>query len=196
MRRAIAAFVATIAGLVVLLSFKTVGNKSVDRPVAVSGSIAGTGADEGTGGSSGSAAPTSPPSASSPAQPSATKANGSSSAAPSNKATTASPTPRATAGVSTKTVTGASFTVSEGFRTFGSVQVKVTLVNGKITKLEAIDYPNNDPRSSEISQYSIPVLAKEVLAAQGTHINVVSGATYTSEAYAQSVQAAIDSAKS
>jgi uncharacterized protein with FMN-binding domain len=92
-------------------------------------------------------------------------------------------------------VTGSSVTVSEGGRVFGAVQVRVTLTNGKITAATAINYPNNDSRSSEISSYSIPVLSQEVLQAQGTSIAVVSGATYTSNAYAQSVQAALDAAK-
>jgi uncharacterized protein with FMN-binding domain len=96
----------------------------------------------------------------------------------------------------TKTVTGSSVPVTEGFSRFGNVQVQVTVSNGKITKLVAVDYPNADPQSAEISQYSIPVLGQEVLQAQGTNIDVVSGATYTTQAYAQSVQAALDKAKS
>jgi uncharacterized protein with FMN-binding domain len=78
---------------------------------------------------------------------------------------------------------------------FGVVQVRVTLTNGKITAAAAINYPNNDQHSAEISSFSIPILSQEVLKAQGTSIAVVSGATYTSNAYAQSVQAALDAAK-
>ncbi|MGH3265846.1 MAG: FMN-binding protein, partial [Trebonia sp.] len=113
--------------------------------------------------------------------------------------TTSNPTPKATKATpkaTSTTVTGSTVTVSEGFRTFGQVQVKMTLASGKITNLIATDYPNGDPRSREISQYSIPILAQEVLKAQGTKIDAVSGATYTSVAYAKSVQAALDSAKS
>ncbi len=181
MRRAITALVATIVGLVLLLSFKTGSAKSSNRPVALSGTTAGNdgtgngGTDDGTDDGN---SPTTPAPATTPSTPS-------------------TPSPTATAGsTGTKTITGSSVRVSEGFRTFGSVQVRVTLTNGKITKLVAVDYPNNDPQSSEISQYSIPVLTQEVLAAQGTKIDVVSGATYTSDAYAQSVQAALDKAKS
>jgi uncharacterized protein with FMN-binding domain len=163
MRRALAAFVATVAGLVLLLSFKTTSGKSTNRPVALSGATAGT-------------ADSSPPD----------------SAAPQSPTPSASTKPAS----GTKTVTGSSVAVTEGFRRFGSVQVKVTLTNGKITNLVAVDYPRNDPQSAEISQYSIPILQQEVLAAQGTHIDAISGATYTSEAYAQSVQAALDRAKS
>ena len=48
--------------------------------------------------------------------------------------------------------------------------------------------------SQELADRSIPVLRHEVLAAQSARIQAVSGATYTSEAYAQSVQAALDKA--
>lgn len=174
MRRAILAFVATVAGLVVLLSFKTASGKSTNRPVALSGTT-----------------PSDQPAPSPSSAPSGASA-------PSSQPTQASqPTPtKTTAASGTKTVTGSSVPVTEGFRTFGNVQVQVTLANGKITKLVAVDYPNGDPRSYEISAYSIPVLGQEVLKAQGTNIDIVSGATYTTQAYAESVQAALDKAKS
>lgn len=173
MRRVILAFVATVAGLVLLLSFKTASPKSTTRPAALSDAPA-TARDD-----NGASSPTPAPSTSGPSADA-----------------TPSPTPAPAKNSATKTVTGSSVRVSEGFRTFGSVQVQVTLANGKITKLVAVDYPRDDSRSYEISRYSIPVLEQEVLAAQGTQIDIVSGATYTSDAYAQSVQAALDSAKS
>jgi uncharacterized protein with FMN-binding domain len=181
-RRAILAFVATVAGLVLLLSFKTASGKSTNRTVALSGT---TPSDQ-TASSDDSAPSDGPPSSDGPP--------------PSGQSTQPgqpTPTPTKTAAATgAKTVTGSSVPVTEGFRTFGNVQVQVTVSNGKITKLVAVDYPNGDPRSAEISQYSIPVLGQEVLRAQGTKIDVVSGATYTTEAYAQSVQAALDKAKS
>jgi uncharacterized protein with FMN-binding domain len=173
-RRVTLAFVATVAGLVVLLSFKTAGTKPTDRPVALSGA---TPSNDATAG-----------------QPSP-------SSQPSAAASTATPsTPSTSSGTNAasgpQTVTGSSVRVSEGFRTFGFVQVQVTVQKGKILKVQAVNYPNGDPQSAEISQYSIPVLGQEVLKAQGTSIDVVSGATYTTQAYAQSVQAALDKAKS
>lgn len=82
-----------------------------------------------------------------------------------------------------------------GRRVFGVVQVQLTITNGKITAATAIQAPQDDPHSAELSQFSIPTLSREVLAAQSASIDAVSGATYTSEAYAQSVQAALDAAK-
>lgn len=192
MRRAILAFVATVAGLVVLLSFKTAGTKSTNGPVALSGT---TPSDQTT--ASDGAAPSDAAAPSDNPVPSDNPAQSANSTPPSKPTQPSSATPTKTAASSgTKTVTGSSVPVTEGFRTFGNVQVKVTVTNGKITKLVAVDYPNGDPRSFEISQYSIPVLGQEVLQAQGTNIDIVSGATYTTEAYAQSVQAALDQAKS
>jgi uncharacterized protein with FMN-binding domain len=85
--------------------------------------------------------------------------------------------------------------VREGGRSFGVVQVRLTLTNGKITAATAVQQPEDDSHSAEISQFSIPVLSQEVLSAQSASIDAVSGATYTSDAYAQSVQAALDAAK-
>jgi uncharacterized protein with FMN-binding domain len=193
-RRFAAVFVATVAGLVVLLSFKETPTKA-PRPLALSGPAAG-GSSEPPAVSSGPAS--SAPASSAPASSALASdpaSSAPSSATPSPKPTLPTPKPSPTASSVTKTVTGSAVAVSEGRRVFGTVQVRVTLTNGKITAATAINYPNNDSRSSEISSYSIPVLSQEVLQAQGTSIAVVSGATYTSDAYAQSVQAALDAAK-
>lgn len=76
---------------------------------------------------------------------------------------------------------------------YGIVQVQVTLSGNRITDVQAIRLPSGG-RSSAIASYSAPVLRKEVLDAQSAHIDTVSGASYTSEAYARSVQSALDSA--
>jgi len=85
--------------------------------------------------------------------------------------------------------------VGEGRRVFGVVQVRLTLTNGKITAVDPVQVPQNDGHSQDLSSYSIPKLSQQVLSAQSASIDAVSGATYTSEAYAQSVQAALDAAK-
>ncbi|MBX6371076.1 MAG: FMN-binding protein [Acidothermus sp.] len=180
MRRAILALVATAVGLVLLLQFKTV---SATRTSALSAGLPRTAESEGAGAS---AAPQ-------------TSAGGSGATGSSNHTATSTPTPSqpSSTGSSgrTQTVLGQPVVASEGFRTFGTVQVQLVVVNGKITDVQAVDYPHRDPRSYEISQYAIPVLRQEVLAAQGANIDAVSGATWTSEAYAQSVQSALDQLK-
>ena len=75
---------------------------------------------------------------------------------------------------------------------YGAAQVRVTVSNGKITKVEALQLQGNEPRSVEISSSAEPILQQEVLAAQTADVDAVSGATFTSASYAQSLQSALD----
>jgi uncharacterized protein with FMN-binding domain len=77
---------------------------------------------------------------------------------------------------------------------FGTVQVQATVANGRITAVTAVQLPDNDPRSSAISQGAEPYLKQEALAQQSAKIDVISGATYTSEGYMSSLQSALDKA--
>ena len=76
---------------------------------------------------------------------------------------------------------------------YGTVQVRLTLTDGRITDVSAVRMPSGG-RSGRIADYAAPQLRSEVLAAQSAHIDTVSGASYTSEGYARSVQSALDSA--
>jgi uncharacterized protein with FMN-binding domain len=78
---------------------------------------------------------------------------------------------------------------------FGNVQVQVTLAKGKIVDVQPLQLPNDRMRSQMIAQYAAPVLRNEALQAQSAQIDLVSGATYTSEGYAQSLQSALDQAR-
>jgi uncharacterized protein with FMN-binding domain len=75
---------------------------------------------------------------------------------------------------------------------FGDVQVRVILANGKITDVQPLQMPFQHQRSLEISQQAAPLLHDEVLQAQSAQIDLLSGATYTSDAYQRSLQAALD----
>jgi uncharacterized protein with FMN-binding domain len=76
---------------------------------------------------------------------------------------------------------------------FGPVTVKIGVRGKKIVSVSAV-LPTERPRSQRINSQAGPLLRKEVLSAQSAHIHVISGATYTSNAYAQSLQAALDKA--
>ena len=76
---------------------------------------------------------------------------------------------------------------------YGSVQVQVTIQSGKITDVQTLQLPSGG-HSSQLSRYAAPQLRSEVLQAQSAQVNTVSGATYTSMAYQQSLQAALDQA--
>jgi uncharacterized protein with FMN-binding domain len=77
---------------------------------------------------------------------------------------------------------------------FGPVQVQVTISGGSITDVSALQLTNTDGRSVQISNYAAPILASEVLASQSANVGNVGGATYTSQAYLQSLQSALDQA--
>ena len=115
-------------------------------------------------------------------------------AASSNATGTGTTTPGTTTGSTstasssgTQTVTGAAVDTR-----YGPVQVKVTVTNGKITSATAIDYPAQDPRDQQINSYAIPALNQEAVQSGSASIDMISGATYTSEGYIQSLQSALD----
>jgi uncharacterized protein with FMN-binding domain len=78
---------------------------------------------------------------------------------------------------------------------YGPVQVQVTVQGSTILDVEAVQLPTDRRRSQEISDQAAPILRQEALAAQSARIDVVSGATYTSQGYTQSLQAALDAAR-
>jgi uncharacterized protein with FMN-binding domain len=72
--------------------------------------------------------------------------------------------------------------------------VQLTVKNGSITKVSILQYPNGNSRDVELANYSLPILIQETIHSQSAHIDMVSGATYTSTGYLQSLQSALDQA--
>ena len=87
-----------------------------------------------------------------------------------------------------KTVTGKAVTTD-----YGPVQVRITVSGGKITKAEAVQSPSGG-RSTQVTSDSVPKLNKAAVAAGSADIDAVSGATYTSGGYKESLQSALDQA--
>jgi uncharacterized protein with FMN-binding domain len=77
---------------------------------------------------------------------------------------------------------------------YGNVQLKVTISGGKITNVQPVQLPSNDPKSSEISSFAAPQLQQSALTKQSASIDAVSGATYTSDGYKTALQSALDKA--
>jgi FMN-binding domain len=75
---------------------------------------------------------------------------------------------------------------------YGELAVTVTVTGNRITGLSVPLLRTAEPTSQQIAVQAIPMLRSEVLAAGGPAIHAVSGATYTSEAYATSIQSALD----
>lgn len=74
---------------------------------------------------------------------------------------------------------------------WGPVQVAGTVADGKLTEVHAVVWPTGDGRSIAINDYAIPILDSEA-SQVGTSFDYVSGATYTSEGYRQSLQSLLD----
>ena len=77
---------------------------------------------------------------------------------------------------------------------YGVVQIKLTVSGSKIADVSYVQLTAYDGRSQQINSDAAPILLQETLSAQNANINTVSGATYTSEGYIQSLQSALDRA--
>jgi uncharacterized protein with FMN-binding domain len=88
------------------------------------------------------------------------------------------------------TVTGAAATTI-----YGPVQVQITVKGGHVTAAKAVEYPKTFQQDQQINAYAIPELNRETVTAGSAKIDMVSGATYTSQGYISSLQSALDRAK-
>lgn len=168
MKRVILAVTSTVVGLVALLGFKSHNHVTVGGglPAASIGAVpAPSSGASGTATSGGSS-------------PAPTASSGGSSAP------TASTSPSAP-----KTFDGTAIQTR-----YGTVQVQVTVAGGKITNVAFLQLTSDDGRSAEINSQAGPLLLQETLSAQSGNIDTISGATFTSEGYLQSLQSALDQA--
>lgn len=84
-------------------------------------------------------------------------------------------------------------TVADAF--YGNVQVAVTVSRGKITNVSFLQYPNTHATSVAINQQAMPLLQQEAIQNQSANVQIISGATFTSQAFTQSLTAALSQAK-
>lgn len=173
MRRAIVAGTATVSGIVLLLGLKPHGSGPA---LGASNFSIGSGPSTGTTAT-----------ASSTGAPATGSAGNGSSGSSSQAAPKSAPSTPANSG--TKVVTGDAVDTR-----YGPVQLQVTFNGKKISSINVLEYPTESFRDQQINSYALPILNQEAMSAQSAHIDVVSGATYTSDGYAQSLQSAIDKA--
>lgn len=88
-----------------------------------------------------------------------------------------------------------SYTGSVADAQWGYIQVKAIISNGKITDVQFLQYPNERDRSIMINNYADPQLTSEAIAAQSANVDIVTGATDTSQAFIQSLSDALSQAK-
>ena len=179
MRRVVLALGGTIAGLVVLLSFRTHMSSTAVAGVPGAGGKAGSGGTSasGTGGSAGAAG-------------SAGSAGAAGAAGAAGGAAAAAPAP-----VSAGSGTGTAVTGNVIMTGYGPTQVQVTLNAGKIVKVTVLQHTDDGVNSQMIDGRALPLLNNETLTAQSAKINAVSGASYTSTGYIESLQSALDKAR-
>ncbi len=123
-----------------------------------------------------------------PVAAAATKTTPSSgSSASSGSSSTSSSATSKSSGSGTKTALGDAMQTR-----YGPAQVRVTVSNGKIVKIEAVQLQSGDQKSVAISGYAEPILQQSALSKQTAAVDAVSGATYTSYSYEGSLQSALD----
>ncbi len=88
-----------------------------------------------------------------------------------------------------------SYTGSVAGAHWGNIQVKATIQNGKVTNIEFLQYPDDRNRSIQINNYADPQLANEAIQAQSATVDIITGATDSSEAFMQSLSDALSQAK-
>ncbi len=192
-RRAVVAIATTAVAMALLLNFKTPSGQSGGATSVVVGqpatpAVVAPGTAAGSGG--GQTATTAGSSSASTAPIASQSAPQSQSAAQAPSSTQAPSTPQAQ-GTALKSGRYSGPVVQIPF---GNVQVQITVQGGKLVDVQPIQLPTAHMMSQQIGQYAAPILRQEALQAQSAQINLVSGATYTSEAYAQSLQGALDQA--
>lgn len=168
MRKVLLALLLTAVGLGLLLSFRS--RAATGTTTALGGSALSAGAGTSTSPTTVGAAT---PSASASASPSASAAK----------------TASAGSGVKNGTFTGTAES-----NPFGDVQVQAVISGGKLTNVVVLQVPDRGGYEDQIVQVAVPELKSEALSAQSANIDVVSGATYTSQGYAESLQSALDQA--
>ena len=166
MRRITTWLLSTISALVLLFSYHTSTSSSPSTSIVAQSGATTDGTSTGTSGSAGSGS-------------SSDIGSSSDSGSSSGSGTTSA----------AKTYTGDSVSTR-----YGDVQVQITVKNGKITDSTVTKVPWSNGKDQEINSYAVPILTHEAVAQQSANIDMVSGATYTSQGYLGSLQSAIDQA--
>ncbi|MGI8677444.1 MAG: FMN-binding protein [Jatrophihabitans sp.] len=166
MKRIIFSLTGTVLGLVALLSFKSHGAQIGAPNGLPSAALPGTGASTTT-----------------------SPRTGGSTGAPPTPSRTPTGTTRPAPGPASRTVLGNAVQTA-----YGVVQVKISLTGSKITNVSFAQLTANDDTSQQINSQAAPILLQQTLSAQSAQIDGVSGASYTSQGYDQSLQSALDKA--
>ena len=184
MKRAALVGAGTLAGVAAILTLNPEAQTATSAAAAATTS---SGTTAGTGTSSSSSTSASGSTSSGSTSSGSTSSGSTSSGTSSSGSTSSGTTTTGTDG----TYTGDAVDVGHGY---GTIQLQVTVSGGKVTDITAVAVPQNDPRSSQISSYAVPQLVSQAIAAQSSSISGISGATFTSNGFAQSLASALTQA--
>lgn len=105
-------------------------------------------------------------------------------------ATSQPPAPTSTSGYQDGTYTGPQVNIRWGY-----VQVQATIQGGQVANIKVVQYPTERRTSARINSIAVPELQQEAIQAQSANVNIITGATLTSEGFQMSLQAALSQAK-
>ena len=192
MKRALLIAGGTVGGLGAVLAI-TPPQLGTSSAINIAGApMAGTGATSSASASSSSSATAiattkATAAATKSAKPSKNSGGAGATTAPATQAPATSAPATASAKSINGTFTGPSINVN-----YGNVQVKITVVNGRITDAVAVVAPSG--KNDRYTNMAVPILKKQTLAAQSANIQGVSGASYTSYGWYTSLQGALTQA--
>ena len=171
--KSIAALVLTGSGSALVLGFRTSGGDAT-LPVAGSSSTGGSNASTTSG---------------------STSSSGSSSGSGSTAGSSSSSGSNGSNGSngSTAKYADGTWTGTEVSEPWGPFQVQVVISGGTIRTVSVVESPS-DRHSSRINNVAVPLLTESTLSTQSAAVDMVSGATWTSDSYDQSLQSALDKA--
>lgn len=174
MKKIIYTLLATLSAVVLLFGYRT------SHEAVVATAAPDVGATSGA-----AAAPVSSGTGSSAASSSGSASSGASST------TTDAAAPPASSGLTDGTYLG-----SAANTRYGPVQVQVAISGGVITDVQVPEYPDSNGKDRQINERALPTLVSATTRAQSADVDMVSGATYTSDGYIRSLQSALDQAAS
>lgn len=189
MKRIAYAMLATASGLVLLFSYRTSTGAEIPTANAAAPAASTGTSGSGTGSGSGSTPNDSTSGSGSGTDTGSGSGSGSTTGTDGTGSTTGS-------GTTSSGLKDGTFTGDAASTRYGPVQVQVTVSGGSIASVDVVEYPNENPRDRQINQQAVPMLVSETTSAQSAQIDMISGATYTSRGYQQSLQSALDQAKS
>lgn len=184
MKRAVLIGASTAAGVAALLAYQTVVLPEHAEPLANSlpgNNVLQSVREQSSSGSTAGQTPAATPSQSAAA----------SSGAPQPTDSSTAPSPTASAPTQDPNAINGTYTGDPIDTPWGPVQVEAVVENSTLVSAKAIQFPQNDRKSATINARAIPELEQQAIDAQGANISGVSGASYSSSGFSQSLQSAL-----